>query len=198
MARKELPPREALLQLLCYDAETGALTWRPRPDHPAFTTRWGGKPAFTAVERGYLQGRIFGRLYYAHRIIWRMETGDIPNDIDHINGDRADNRWKNLRNVSRQVNLRNRALSSNNRTGAHGVSLTPYATWQAYIGDGEKSVCLGSFRTMEEAVRARRLAEQRLGYHANHGRNSGMAAPGNPVAVGDVLRRKIEQRLKGA
>ena len=171
MARKALPAAEALRQLLQYDPESGALVWLPRPDHPAFTTRWAGKLAFTAVERGYLQGRIFGELHYAHRIIWRMQTGEIPQDVDHINGVRSDNRWCNLRHVTRTANLKNRRLSSNNRSGVHGVNQTPWVTWQAYIGHDGRSICLGSFASKDDAIGARRSAEAALGYHENHGRS---------------------------
>jgi hypothetical protein len=168
MARKALPAQDVLLQLLNYDPETGALTWRERPDHPAFTTRWAGKPAFTALERGYKQGRIFMELHYAHRIIWRMVTGEIAHDVDHINGVRSDNRWSNLRSVSRAENLRNRRLSCQNTSGTHGVYARSWG-WQAYIRADGKTKCLGSFKTKEEAVEARRAANEKYGYHQNHG-----------------------------
>lgn len=170
MARKALPSQAELLQLLDYDPETGALTWRSRPDHPAFNTRWAGMPAFTAVERGYKQGRIFGALHYAHRIIWRMVTGEVADDIDHINGDRSDNRMENLRNVSRTENMRNRRLTARNQTGVHGVRPTDYGTWQVYIGaGGKRTKCVGSFPTKEQAIAARKNWEVKLGYHPNHG-----------------------------
>lgn len=171
MARKALPSADELRQLLNYNETTGRLFWRHRDGKPAFNARWAGNEAFTTTERGYKQGRIFGELYYAHRIIWRMMQGEIPNDIDHINGVRSDNRWGNLREVTRSENLRNRRLSSNNKTGFHGVSKTSWGAWQSYIGDGsETSRCLGSFKTKDEAVSARQKAEIELGYHPNHGR----------------------------
>lgn len=170
MARKALPSCDVLRQLLRYEPGTGKLFWLPRKDDPAFTTRWAGREAFTTVERGYLQGRIFSEIHYAHRIIWRMQTGELPDDIDHVNGNRADNRWANLRHASRAENMRNRRLSSNNASGIHNVHLTPHGTWQAYIGNAGRSVCLGSFSTKAEAAAARQGAERALGYHRNHGR----------------------------
>lgn len=170
MARKELPAAEMLRQLLRYEPETGKLFWLPRSDDQRFSTRWGGKEAFTAMERGYKQGRIFGELHYAHRVIWRMQTGEIADDIDHINGDRGDNRWANIRHVSRAENLRNRRISRNSPTGIHGVYERAWG-WQAYIGHpAGKNVCLGSFPTREEAIAARKRAEREMGYHENHGR----------------------------
>lgn len=170
MARKALPAQDVLLQLLNYNPETGELTWRERPGNPAFTTRLAGKPAFTTLERGYKQGRIFMELHYAHRIIWRMMTGEIAHDVDHINGVRSDNRWSNLRSVTRTENLRNRKLGPANTSGAHGVQYTYWGAWQAYIGHQSRSICLGSFKTKEEAIEARKRAERDLGYHENHGR----------------------------
>jgi len=121
-------------------------------------------------ERGYKQGRIGGHLHYAHRVIWRMQTGEVADDVDHINGDRGDNRWANLRNVTRQENMRNRKLGRNNTSGFHGVKQAYWGAWQAYIWKDCGSVCLGAFSTKEEAIAARKSAEAALGYHPNHGR----------------------------
>lgn len=171
MARLELPEQAYLLQRLDYCPETGVLTWKPWHSPPNFNSRFAGKEAFTTVERGYRQGRIDGRLLYAHRVIWRMMTGETPDDTDHINGDRGDNRWRNLRDVTRQENLRNVRLSHRNHTGAHGVNFTKHGTWQVYIGVESKGFCLGSFKTKAEALAARQAAERVLGYHPNHGRS---------------------------
>ena len=152
MAKKLLPTQETLRQLLRYDMNTGKLYWLPRPSNPRFTSRWAGTEAFTTVERGYKQGRIFNQLYYAHRIIWRMTYDETPEDIDHINGNRSDNRLENLRNVSRSENLRNRRLSKNNNSGFHSVRYTNWGAWQAYIGFENRSICLGSFKTKQEAL----------------------------------------------
>lgn len=171
MARLELPEQLYLAQRLDYAPETGILTWKHRAGDPAFNTRFAGKEAFTTVERGYRQGRLDGKLYYAHRIIWRLMTGEYPVDIDHINGNRSDNRWANLRSVTRAANLQNRRLSRNNTSGHHGVQATSWGTWQAYIGRGDANVCLGSFKTKTEAIAARKGAERALGYHPNHGRS---------------------------
>lgn len=169
MAVLQLPEKSYLLQRLSYCPNTGVLTWLPWGENKTFIARYAGKEAFTTLERGYRQGRIDGTLYYAHRIIWRMVTGESPQDIDHINGNRADNRWANLRNVSRQINMQNRRLLARNKTGHHGVNQTAWG-WQSYaFRDGQK-ICLGSFKTKPEAIAARKAAERILGYHQNHGR----------------------------
>lgn len=62
---------------------------------------------------GYLVVRIGPKLYLCHRIIWLWMTGDWPAaDVDHINRDRRDNRWDNLRDVTRSVNLHNKQIDS--------------------------------------------------------------------------------------
>jgi hypothetical protein len=165
--------QEYLLLRLRYDPETGALFWRQDPAGTVqWNGRWAGKPAFTTIERGYLQGRIDWVLLYAHRVIWKMETGLEPEDIDHENGNRSDNRWVNLRDVSRTENMRNRMISSNNTSGHPGVSLTKWHTWKATIGVDNRTIVLGSFSSFDEAVAARKAAEVLHGYHQNHGRSS--------------------------
>ena len=175
MARKELPTADTLNRLLKYDPETGKLYWNARDDLPGFTSRWAGKEAFTTLERGYRQGRIFSELHYAHRIIWRMQTGETPDDVDHINGDRADNRWENLRAVSRGSNMKNRGLSRQNSSGHHGVYQRPWG-WQVYICSNYQRQCIGSFKTKQEAVSARLAAEAIEKFHPNHGKRHGGVA----------------------
>lgn len=171
MANLPLPPQDKILQRLRYCAFTGKLFWKIDPEKPKnWNSRWSGREAFTTNERGYLQGRIDWKLYYAHRIIWKMVTGEDPDDIDHINGNRSDNRWLNLRNVTRSENLKNRAISRNNTSGKMGVEKTKWGTWKSSIGHQGKSKSLGSFAAFDEASAARELAERELGYHKNHGR----------------------------
>lgn len=176
MGNVVMPDQSYLRSVLSYDPETGLLTWLGRKGDTrfvrTFNSRFAAKPAFTTLERGYLQGRIDGRLFYAHRIIWKLMTGEEPDDVDHLNGKRSDNRWANLRNVSRTENMRNRRLSDANTSGVFGVSKTYWGAWQAKIGDQNRTVTIGSFRTKQEAVAARKSAERKLGYHENHGRVS--------------------------
>lgn len=135
-----------------------------------------GKEAFTAVKGdGYKHGAIHGVHYCSHRVIWKMVTGEDPMDVDHIDGDRQNNRWSNLRNVPRKLNLQNRAKGSDNRSGVIGVRQTRYG-WQATISDDGKVICVGSSKDFAEAVRMRREAEIKYGYHPNHGRTKREAA----------------------
>jgi len=136
-------------------------------------SRSEGKEAMTCVGgHGYKMGSIFQRQYLAHRVIWAIMTGAWPErHIDHINGDKLDNRWSNLRDVTRKENMRNRRISSNNRSGCHGVSKTRDGeSWRARIHTSKGELWIGVFQSLDDAIIARKKAEQKHGYHKNHGR----------------------------
>ena len=161
---RKLPSRERLWDLLDYQPLTGDLTWKPRPSASHF--RMAGTPAINYVNsQGYKVGRLDDAGVKAHRVIWKMMTGDDPQIIDHINGDRADNRWGNLRSVGRFENARNLGLSKNNTSGHNGVYWFPrYQKWMASIRINGKRKNLGYFATKEEAIAARALADAANGY----------------------------------
>lgn len=181
--RKEMPTQAALRCLVEYSPETGDLTWKVRnpDDFPdtdlrsikAFNTGYAGKPALSCRNgRGYMHGTIFGQYITAHRVIWRLVTGEVPETIDHINGDQTDNRWVNLRNVTNKINSRNKRLRTSNRSGCSGVWREDPSKWRAYIRAGGRNVALGVFDKKQDAIAARRAAERRHGYHTNHGRSA--------------------------
>lgn len=171
-----------LRELLAYDPESGSLKWKERAkEHflnakrcASWNSRWAGLPALcTKSPRGYLSGEIFAAHYKAHRVAWALHYGEWPKEqIDHINHDKADNRISNLRVVSQAENSRNKPAQKNNKSGCIGVSWYRNGNkWVAGIGAGKKRVSLGYFKNFDDAVAARRAAEQSLNYHKNHGRN---------------------------
>lgn len=182
MATKPLPSQEALRQLLDYDPETGALTWRERgvewfkdgkrQKARDFAARWNsayaGKPALNARGSGYLCGTLLGRRASAHRVIWKLVTGSDADVIDHMNGDGTDNRLMNLRNVSHTLNMRNTKARPNNTSGIVGVERHRKTRWVAKISNAH----LGVFDCIGQAIRARRAAERAHGFHENHGRTA--------------------------
>ena len=100
-----------------------------------------------------------------------MVTGEWVTELDHINGDRLDNRIENLRPVTRQENLKNQKRSIANTSGVTGVYWDrETGKWRALIRIGGKVKTIGRFLSFEEAVMARKEAERKNGYHANHGR----------------------------
>lgn len=167
---RALPSQERLLELLDYDPADGLLFWKPRNSTAMRNNSFAGREAFTAVANGYRTGSVDGVTYRAHRIIWKIVYGSDPEDIDHINGDRQDNRLANLRSVSRSDNMRNAQLRSNNSSGVVGVTYNrERRKWVAQIKDGKQRV-IGRFDSFDEAVSARQSAEREAGFHANHGR----------------------------
>ena len=163
---KILPPTEIIRQLLDYDAETGALTWRKRENltSQSWNARYAGKIAFTAKnKRGYHIGQLNSTPYMAHRLIWKLMTGEEPDTIDHIDGNPSNNRFSNLRSVDAIANGRNRKTRIDVKHGRAGITRTsnPNNPWQAAIGVKGKVIYLGAFATKDEAIEARIAAEVR-------------------------------------
>lgn len=179
--RADITP-ELCRQLLRYDPETGKLYWRERPremfrdsrGYAAWSARYPGREAFTALSRGYRTGKILDVQFFAHRVAWAIVHGAWPapeSDIDHINGDGCDNRMANLREVSHLQNGRNIKRPTSNTSGYIGVSWDARKRkWAAYIGARETRRFLGYFSTPSEAGQARVAAQLADGYHPNHGR----------------------------
>lgn len=158
-----MPTPEQLRALLRYDPETGKLFWKAR-GIPKWDGRYAGKEAFTATSGGYKVGRIYDVLYRAHRVIWAIQTGAWPaHTVDHINRDRADNRWANLRDVPHHLNCKNWPLSPRNNSGYLGVKRHGNR-WRAQIHVKGKSIHLGLFVHLEDAASARAMAEAKYGF----------------------------------
>lgn len=106
-----------------------------------------------------------------HQIIWFLVYGRYPKEIDHISGIRANNKLGNLREVTRLENNRNKAKSSNNKSGVTGVHFDKRRNkWRALIKVKQRNVSLGSYKHFNNAVRARKAAEKKYGFHPNHGK----------------------------
>ena len=153
---------EFVREVLDYDPETGIFTWRWRNDQAKpWNARYAGTVAGNLSINGYIVLRINQRPYQAHRLAWLHVHGVWPtNEIDHINGDRADNRANNLREATNQENQRNSGLQRNNSTGVVGVHWYKRSQkYQAHIKVDGKRIFLGYFSTLEEAATARAAAE---------------------------------------
>lgn len=176
---RPLPSQEYLNSVLNYCPETGILTWKNRnEDHfkspgafKAWNTRFSGKKAGSPHSQGYRQVNLDGKVYLAHRVIWTMVHGDLcANDVDHINGNRSDNRLENLRSVSRSVNLRNSATKGAGATGVCGVSLhKATGKYRAYVTVDGKQIHLGFFNGIDSAIAARAEANKTYGFTDRHG-----------------------------
>jgi HNH endonuclease len=144
---------EQLREALEYNAETGQLIWRSKLPISSANKGWNQRYANTVAGclhgNGYMQVRLDGSCFQAHRLIWFLVTGHWPvKQIDHIDRNRANNAWGNLRLASRQQNSYNSATV----LGAVGIRLTRSGTWQART----HGKYLGVFKTPEEALAVRR------------------------------------------
>ena len=111
-----------LKTLLSYDPETGELTWRVR-GVPRIDNRLAGKPALIGTSDGYRVGKIMTQNLKAHRVAWAIYYGEWPKAmLDHINGNRADNRIVNLRTVSPVQNSQNQRPHKSNTSGEQCVN----------------------------------------------------------------------------
>lgn len=119
---------------------------------------------------GYLRTCVAGKLYYNHRLIWFMVHGTWPELVDHINGNRADNRIENLRECSHTGNMRNMAMRKDSATGVKGVNWRPAKRkYRARIVVDRKEISLGHYVTLEEAAQA--VREARAKYHGEFARH---------------------------
>lgn len=112
---------EQVRAVLSYDKETGVFHWKTAPR----AARKAGAIAGGKNRQGYFTIRVFREGYLSHRLAWLYVHGVWPaGDIDHIDGDRSNNRIANLRDVSRSVNLENRkGAKCTNKLKILGVSM---------------------------------------------------------------------------
>ena len=160
MPRDDLSP-EFLRLIFSYDPETGLLHWKKRTDISSRGDRKAGKLAGTSCDKdGYLVVQIRRKRYGCHRIIVAIVTGKWPeHDVDHKNGNRTDNRWSNIRQATRQQNLRNMKLRYTNKSGYKWVSWSKVMNkWVAQIRDGKTNLNLGFFDDPAEAHEAAKAA----------------------------------------
>ena len=166
---KELLDFETLDNAFYYDGER--LRWKIQPRLGCI--RHAGDVAGCVKSGGYRVVGYKGKSFYAHRLIWKLVYGSAPKDqIDHIDGNRDNNKIDNLRDVSHKENQRNRRIAKDNKPGYTGVYFSRrkknyYARITTLEG---KRKCLGYFDDFDDAVKARKAAEIKYGFHENHGK----------------------------
>ena len=129
------------------------------------------KPGFLS-HSGYWMVHINGKTYPFHRLAFLYMEGYLPGGyVDHINHNRLDNRWENLRIVQWRDNYTNMALRKSNTHGIPGLLFEKkWGLWSAYIGHNRKRVYLGCSKDYFEICCIRKSAEIKYNYHPNHGR----------------------------
>jgi hypothetical protein len=154
--------------LITYDAETGEFTWESRGsqdrESKRWSTRFAGKRAGRIDSHGYRQIDMRGMTFLAHRLAFAMTYGRWPiGDIDHIDGDKTNNRISNLREATRRENMQNQTRRSNNKSGYSGVYWrTKKKKWLAKICANGKHHHLGTFDCPHKAHQAYLAAKQRI------------------------------------
>lgn len=149
-----------LKRLLRYDPETGVFTWLVKP--------WKGRvnvgdTAGTVRPDGYVIIRIAQRRYRAHRLAFLYMTGEMPpSEVDHIDGNRGNNAWLNLRPAEPFENQQNKSIRRDNKSGYAGVSRYRNGGWQAHIKLQGRNIYLGRFKTPEAARDAYNNAKSKM------------------------------------
>ena len=149
--------QERLKELLGYDPETGVFIWKVANTN---RIRVGGVAGYLH-HSGYLNISINGKTYQSHRLAFLYMEGYLPeNDVDHIDRNRSNNKWKNLREVSRSCNLRNCKIRETNKSGITGVCFNKRdKKWMATIRIPKQNINLGYFDNLTNAAKARWQAE---------------------------------------
>lgn len=165
---EELLQQKYLKQILHYNPETGIFTWKKYRNQLAKK----GDTAGTTDYTGYTRIKIHAKKYQAHRLAFLYMKGRFPEKcVDHINHKTGDNRWCNLRDVTRIENGRNCRIGKNNKSGMVGVSWdTQSKKWSAGLYICKKRIHLGIFSNKKDAFKARKEANIKYGFHKNHGK----------------------------
>lgn len=147
-----------LRELLDYDYLTGHFTRRVSLTH---SVKVGDRAGTISKKTGYASIWVDGHLYYAHRLVWLYVYGMWPIQIDHINGNRIDNRLTNLRDCTNAENQQNIKGRSHNKSGFIGVHFDAWSgKWRASIKIDEKTIKLGRFSSKRDASEAYKEAKR--------------------------------------
>lgn len=172
--------RERMKELLTYDPNTGEI----RRIKTISGNAVKGMLAGSIKPNGYVQIQVDGKCYLGHRLAWLHEFGEFPVGIlDHINGNRQDNRIGNLRQVTASQNCHNELLRTNNTSGVKGVTWDKRRkSWAAKFWHERKCINVGNFKSLEEAKEAvMRKRKEAHGEFANDGLSR--AFPGHQDAA---------------
>lgn len=160
---KKKSPSWSQEDMLSYDPATGVVSWNY--EYTPHGKPIKGLPG-CVNNSGYIRIGLNNKDVLAHRIAYRVMTGqEVPDgmDIDHINGDRTDNRWTNMRVVSRSQNNMNAKIRADNRSGVKGVTFDKRrGKWSAEIRVNNRKIFLGRFDTIDEAAEKRKHAESEM------------------------------------
>jgi len=141
--------QEQLKELLNYDKDTGIFTWKKRTSNRIKV----GSIAGNLHNCGYIELKVDGTRCLAHRLAWLYEYGELPKLIDHINGDKKDNRICNLRKASYAENVYNSKVRSDNKSGVRCVSWNSRTSkWEVRVKINGKLQSFGNYKDLTLAT----------------------------------------------
>lgn len=154
---------EKVRSVLRFDPDTGVFTWIKSPTNKV---KAGSRAGTFHKALGYWAISVFGHRTYCHRLAWFYMYEEWPQEIDHINGDRADNRIANLRSATKKQNCENKAMHPRNTSGFRGVHQCPKTKmWVARITNHGRGKYLGHFKTPALAGEFAELARSMMFTH---------------------------------
>jgi hypothetical protein len=157
--------RDRLCELLDVNIDHGIFTWK----HTMGGKAKKGQEAGSLTVNGYVAISIDQKDYLAHRLMWMYVYGDFPLlNIDHIDRDKTNNRPVNLRLATNKQNAENTSLKSKNSSGHRGVFFRKHLKknpWHVSIMSNKKTIHIGYFPTLDSAIEARKLAEDKYFTH---------------------------------
>ena len=161
-----------LKKLFTYEPITGEFTYNKLKISQGRTNKKAGKIAGYKHGNGYLRVGINNKKYFLHRLAALYMLGYIPEEVDHDNHIRDDNRWLNLNMSSRKENVKNKTISSRNTSGHTGVTFCKNTNkWKSQIKiPGGKVTVLGLFDDINDAISEREKANIKYGFNKNHGK----------------------------
>lgn len=156
-----------LKELLHYNPESGIFTWKVSLNRKI---KIGSIAGTKNKYWGYIYIGLKQKKYRAHRLAWFYMTGRWPKGIDHDNHIRDDNRWFNLKEATQSKNTKNQSLRKDNKSGFTGVCwCDKWKKWVAKINVNGKTKYLGNSDNLSEAIKIRKRANIKYGFHRNHG-----------------------------
>lgn len=163
MRKDEIFDLTLLRVFFSYNNLTGELTilnrdskyFRLKSTYKMFNTRFGGKVVTRKDNKGYLRAHYLNKDLKVHKICWYLFYGEWPSlQIDHINGNKSDNRINNLRLATNQENCSNRFGNKNNKLNVLGVHQLKSGNYRVNIYHKGIKYDLGVFNLLEDAKKA--------------------------------------------
>lgn len=159
---------EKMKHYLRYCPDTGNFYWLVKRTNNSFANV--GDLAGSLDENGYIRLTFDGKKHRAHRLAFVFMGQELPEQVDHVNGVRSDNRWVNLKESNPLQNAKNAKRRSNSKTAITGVTFSKkHNKWKARVNHKGETLYLGLFANLDDAIIARENANIKYGYSYRHG-----------------------------